>query len=527
MQNQSFLLYDIFSNNVLKNPNKIAIIFNNIKITYNEVKRRADKLANWFTLNGYRKGDITVVHLPNSPDFLIAHLAISKLGGIISTMHMPYARADIKNALEEIKPAFIITESRYKNTDLIKLFEELSNEIGISPRLIFRSEEDIPGHTTLERIYKDSNITNDAPQQNELYDYDSMGLFFTSGTDGHPKACLHTYDTLIKNAVQVVNDSGLNSNSVMLSGSPFTHLFGILSLHSSIIAGCTQIMEPYFNPEKFLDLISKCGVTHLYLVPTEIVDLLNVIKKTNRIPNTVEEVRTGGMFVTENIVYETQKYIGNIIPHWGMTELGAGIYNLRTYPAIIKSQTIGKPIPDTDAIILNSDGKVAAVNEIGEILYRGYNLFKYYYHNEIKTKESYIEINGNKWFKTGDSGYKDENGYIHFAGRNKEIIDRGGMKINAIELENILSSYEKIIECAVVPLKHERLGEIACLVCTASDANMTLEEIRKFLEVKGVSKYKWPEKLLIIEEMPKTPTGKISKGALRELAANYKELENK
>ncbi len=202
-------------------------------------------------------------------------------------------------------------------------------------------------------------------------------------------------------------------------------------------------MEPYFNPEKFLDLISKCGVTHLYLVPTEIVDLLNVIKKTNRIPNTVEEVRTGGMFVTENIVYETQKYIGNIIPHWGMTELGAGIYNLRTYPAIIKSQTIGKPIPDTDAIILNSDGKVAAVNEIGEILYRGYNLFKYYYHNEIKTKESYIEINGNKWFKTGDSGYKDENGYIHFAGRNKEIIDRGGMKINAIELENILSSYEK------------------------------------------------------------------------------------
>lgn len=165
MQNQSFLLYDIFSNNVLKNPNKIAIIFNNIKITYNEVKRRADKLANWFTLNGYRKGDITVVHLPNSPDFLIAHLAISKLGGIISTMHMPYARADIKNALEEIKPAFIITESRYKNTDLIKLFEELSNEIGISPRLIFRSEEDIPSHTTLERIYKDSNITNDAPQQ--------------------------------------------------------------------------------------------------------------------------------------------------------------------------------------------------------------------------------------------------------------------------------------------------------------------------------------------------------------------------
>ncbi|WP_061951498.1 hypothetical protein [Acidiplasma cupricumulans] len=79
----------------------------------------------------------------------------------------------------------------------------------------------------------------------------------------------------------------------------------------------------------------------------------------------------------------------------------------------------------------------------------------------------------------------------------------------------------------MVPLKHERLGEIACLVCTASDANMTLEEIRKFLEVKGVSKYKWPEKLLIIEEMPKTPTGKISKGALRELAANYKELENK
>ena len=138
-----------------------------------------------------------------------------------------------------------------------------------------------------------------------------------------------------------------------------------------------------------------------------------------------------------------------------------------------------------------------------------------------------MQINDKKWFKTGDSGFIDEDGYIHFIGRKKEIIDRGGMKINAIELENILSSHEKIKECAVVPLKHERLGEIVCLICTINNANITIDEIRNFLEEMGVSKYKWPEKLIILDQMPKTSTGKISKGALRELASNYSELENK
>ena len=527
MKNQNFLLYDIFSDNVRKNPEKIAIIFNGNKITYSEIKNNVDKLADWLELNGYKKGDIAIVHLSNQPDFMMCHLAISKLGGVISTMHMPYRKADIKKALKEVKPSIVISEVEYKDIKLIQLFKELFKEIGISPKLIFSTENELSDYPTLKKIYKNSVDYNKTSIKTSVYDSDNMGLFFTSGTDGNPKACMHTYNTLIKNAVQVVNDSNLNSDSVMLSGSPFTHLFGILSFHSSIIAGCTQVIEPYFNPQKFLELIIKYGVTHLYLVPTEISDLLSIIKKTNKIPNTVEEIRTGGMFVTENIVYETQKYIGNIIPHWGMTELGAGIYDLRTYPAIIKSQTIGKPLPDTDVLILNEDGNIASINETGEILYTGYNLFRYYYNNEVKTEESYIEINGKKWFKTGDSGFIDENGYIHFIGRKKEIIDRGGMKINAIELENILSSHEKIRECAVVPLKHERLGEIACLVCTTNDANITLDEIRNFLEEMDVSKYKWPEKLIVLEEMPKTPTGKISKGVLRELASNYKELENK
>lgn len=524
MKNQNFLLYDIFSDNARKNPDKIAIIFNGNEITYRNIKNNVDKLADWLQLNGYKKGDIAIVHLLNQPDFMISHLAISKLGGIISTMHMPYRKADIKNALREVKPSIIISEAKYKGINFIQLFEEIFKEIEISSNLILSAEDELSDYTTLKKIYGDNESNY---YKTSVYDSDNMGLFFTSGTDGNPKACMHTYNTLIKNAIQVVNDSNLNNDSVMLSGSPFTHLFGILSLHCSIIAGCTQVLEPNFNPQKFLELIIKYKITHLYLVPTEISDLLSIIIKTNTIPNTVEEIRTAGMFVTENIVYEAQKYIGNIVPHWGMTELGAGIYNLRTYPAVIKSQTIGKPVPDTDVLIIKDDGNIASINETGEILYAGYNLFRYYYNNEVKTKDSYMEINDKKWFKTGDSGFIDEDGYIHFIGRKKEIIDRGGMKINAIELENILSSHEKIKECAVVPLKHERLGEIVCLICTINNANITIDEIRNFLEEMGVSKYKWPEKLIILDQMPKTSTGKISKGALRELASNYSELENK
>jgi cyclohexanecarboxylate-CoA ligase len=460
-------------------PEASAVIVQDYVLSWRALQDHVLRVAEGLRKRGVVRGDVVAVQLPNSVEFIIAFLAITRLGAVMSTLHMPYRAAEVAalTAHSAAKAAFCTPQAKEWFPSSLQL-------------------------VSVAELQKNEPLAADYPEPDPR---DPFLLLYTSGTTAAPKGVVHPYRTMLGNARLGVAEHKLFSTDRILSPAPFSHLYGLYSLHCAFCAGACTVVLPAFKPEDLSVVVEKQKPTALWTAPAHVAACRAAGLFDKHDWSSLKLAIVSGSMAPPQLMTDlAAKLPGCAVTQlWGMTELQAGLYTRPDDPFEMSATTAGRPSPGTEA----------RVSEEGELQVRGPLMFSGYYKNE---EANHAAFTGDGWFRTGDLA-EARGEYFAITGRSKDIINRGGVKFNPADVEMLLDSHPKLMQSAIVPMPDPVLGERACAFITLRNPKdpVSLDEVVNYLLEKNIAKNKVPERLVIIPEMPLTPTRKIIKGRLR------------
>src|SRR5438067_1406219 len=444
-------------------PEAPAVISPAGRLTWRALHDRVLHVAQGLHDNGIVAGDVVAVQLPNVPEFLLVHLALARLGAVMCTVHMPYRGAEIEAILAHSGAKLFFT-SAYPFTKL-------------------EAAAPLPAE-------------HPAPDAR-----DAFLLLYTSGTTASPKAVPHPYRTLLGNSRMGSREHRLTERSRILCAAPLSHLYGLYSLHCAWALGACTVLLPTYKPDELAQLVERERPTALWAGPAHMAACRNAGLFERHDWSSLVLAIVSGSIPPAPLMRELAARLPGcaVTQLWGMTELQAGLYTRPGDPPELSAITAGRPSPGTEL-------RIAAD---GELQVRGPLAFSGYHRNEEATKAAFTS---DGWFRTGDHA-EARGGNYAITGRSKGIINRGGVKFNPADVEALLDAHPQIQQSAIVPMPDAVLGEKACAFITlrpGCDAP-SLDELVNYLVAKEIAKNKLPERLVVIPEMPLTPTRKIIK----------------
>jgi acyl-CoA synthetase (AMP-forming)/AMP-acid ligase II len=448
-------------------PDQPAVVSSRDLITWKRLQERVLRVAQGLRQKGVGQGDVVAVQLPNVPELIIAHLAVNRLGAVLCTLHMPYRGAEIEAILGHSGARLFLN----------------------SPSLVAGLEK----NPLLEDIYPLPDAR------------DPFLLLYTSGTTASPKGVPHAYRSMLGNSRLGAAEHRLDEKSRVLSAAPLSHLYGLYSLHCAWAVGACTVLLPAFKPADLALTVEKERPTALWTAPAHVAACraAGLFDKHDWSSLRLAIV-SGSMAPPELIRFFASKLPRCAVTQlWGMTELQAGLYSRPGDPLEVSATSAGRPSPGTEI----------RISPEGELQVRGPLLFSAYLNNEEANTAAFTP---DGWFRSGDlAEFHGKN--IAITGRTKDVINRGGVKFNPADVELLLDAHPRILQSAVVPMPDPILGEKACVFVVLKDeaSSLTLDEILPYLLDKNIAKNKLPERLVVVPEMPLTPTRKIIKGQLR------------
>lgn len=487
------------------NPDREAIYDRTRRLTYRELEEESEHLANILAEQGIQKGDRVGICLPNWHETIIVLFAVTKVGGII----VPF---NPKNRLYEIQQ--IIQDCGPK---LCFVSEEFELQVGLeaivsSVEKIISVRFEKEGMTSLTELLK----LSPPPRKQAEIDpkNDEFCILYTSGSTGLPKGVMVTHQNVTQGSWTVATELKCSSEDVYLISIPLFNIFGLSScLMAAIHKQSRMVFQDKYSPRGALSIIEEEKVTIRHAVPAMFIMELNIPEFSSFDLSSLRAGLIGGAPVhTETLIDIREKMKMDICPGYGLTEVGA-ISQAQcpdTESRILG--TMGKVLPGIQVKIVNDEREPVPFGEVGEISCKGFGIIKGYYKQPELTKQTQDK---DGWFYTGDLGTLDEEGYLRFVSRKKELIIRGGSNIYPSEIENILHQHPKVFEAAVIGIPDAVMGESVCAVIRLKDDRVASpEEIQEFLQGK-LAKYKIPTQILFIEEFPVTGSGKIQKVKLK------------
>src|SRR5688572_6835413 len=446
-------------------------------LTWAQLQEAVLSTAHGLAGRGVRRGDVVALQLPNSPEFVISYLAVCRLGAVLCPLHMPYRGAEVE-AL-----------TRHGGARLAICLPDRKELFGGNAI----SFPDIPRQKALEPAHPFPEAA------------DAFLLLYTSGTTAAPKGVPHPYRIMLANARLGAPEHGLDSRDRVLSAAPFSHLYGLYSLHCAWAVGACTVLLPAFKPDDLSSLIQELKPTALWTAPAHMAACRAAGLLDRHDWSSLKlAIVSGSSAPPELMRFLQDKLAGCAVTQlWGMTELQAGLYTRPGNAPAVSALSCGRPSPGTEV-------RLSAENEVQV---RGVPVFAGYFENDEANRQAFT---ADGWFRSGDLGEADGAGNIAITGRTKDVINRGGVKFNPAEVEMLLDAHPKILQSAIVPMPDAILGEKACVfVALRSPGDLTLQEIVDYLLEKKIAKNKLPEKLVVVAEMPLTPTRKVIKGKLK------------
>ncbi|WP_282045211.1 class I adenylate-forming enzyme family protein [Roseibium album] len=486
--------------------------------SYGELAGEVRSAASGLQALGLSKGDVVAVQLPNLEAFVVTFLAVAACGGIVQTLHMPYRRAELSHLLEHSGARFAVGLSAFKDLSPAGEMLECAQALTTLEQVISVGEP-IEGAVSLSTLSSSGAIAGDTEELPDLTRDDPFLLLYTSGTTASPKGVPHSYRGFLGNASNAASELAILQNETLLSVAPYTHLYGLFVMHLCLATGATQALLPSFSPDGFLPALDHMKPNGIFAAPAHFAPFCGrgLIKPEHLAP--ARFVCLSGSTVPADLARQVDGLMSNgtVIQLWGMSELQAGAFGRPGDPEEKRLTTAGRASANTLLRAVDMEGQVLEPGAEGELQVKGPSVFGGYLANPSETKAAFT-VDG--WFRTGDLAIVDNDGYLTLTGRVKEVINRGGVKYNPADVEAIISTLEAVEACAIVPYPDAILGEKACLcVQVREGASMSLEETNALLLENGIAKYKWPERLELVEAMPLTPTRKIMRGKLKQLIA--------
>lgn len=501
-------------------PDKEALIDVKTRLTWSQFRTMVDRLALNFLELGIKRDDLVVAQIPNCVEAVITEFALARIGACVVPLAMQWREHELDYVLGQTEAPAAIVRNEYQGFNHAAMMKRLQSKHSGLEHVIAIGGDSPEAGVSFEKMWGNSlegKYAVDYLDENFRIDAnDVLTLCYTSGTEADPKGCPRTHNhwkcfersAFLHHLTENVHDK-------VVMALPWINLFaqsvGILSM---IMVGGTLILLDGFNPAVMAQTIAREKATIYAGVPAMHVALLRYPELDGYDLSSLRVVASGGAPCPTPVIEEMMSTFGCLVwngfgsneGHLNVTEVGL--------PPELVSTTIGLPQLYSQTKIVDLNNNVVGPGKVGEFCQKSPFIIAGYYKRP--------DLNKAKWDKdgfyhTGDACYLDENGFYHFSTRLKDIIIRGGMNISAEEVESILYRSPKVVNAAVVGMPDQILGERCCAYVEVKPGEtLSLEEVQAFMEENNVAKYKWPERVEIIKQLPRTPTGKVLKYVLRE-----------
>ncbi|WP_207537893.1 class I adenylate-forming enzyme family protein [Sabulicella rubraurantiaca] len=505
-------LHDLLKAAAARAPEKIAITDGERSLSYAALRDAVDRMAARYRELGIGLDDVVAIQLPNWLEFAPAFFALERVGAVAVTVSTDFRARELEYILRFSEAKGFVTCGAYRGFDHLAMALDLQGKLpGLSLLGSFRAEPRA-GVTALDSVMREEGPPEGFAPHRQPADA-VMRMAFTSGTTGNPKGVMHSHETTLPAARILNGDLGLGAEDRMMIWLPLGLNWGYLTLVQSIMAGATAVLLERFSAAPALSLLASERCTYVPTAPASLTAVLALPQMHEADLSALRLVVSGGASAPVETIRAWRKAApGHFLELYGMLEDGFHTYTRPGDDPEEVAGSVGRVASHMGLRLLDPKGRDVPAGSEGEICAEGPSVHLGYHANPKANEESFTE---DGWFRTGDLGFIDGRGNLRISGRVKEMINRGGKKFFPREVEEVLYTHPAILFCAIVGLPDARLGERACLCLVPRDGHAapTLEEVIAFLG-DGFATYKLPERLVVMRELPFTPTGKIQRHKL-------------
>jgi len=504
-----------------KSGSKTALISGDRELSYEQFADRTVRLANALRDRGVAKGDRVAYLGENHPSFLETLFACGTLGAIFVPLNTRLAPPEIQFQLQDCGAGVLVhagslggLAARGADGTAVATLVAVADDAGSNPAV---KSGPTGGPAPVEDFEDLVASGSDQPVDEAVTLDDGAMILYTSGTTGRPKGALLTHGNVTWNCINVIVDFDFSSQDVALMISPMFHVASLdMGVLPTLLKGGTVVLEPKFDPGRTLELIERHRATTISGVPTTYQMLAEHPAWAAADLSSLNKLTCGGSAVPMRVLEDYEARGLRFSNGYGMTETAPGATTLPAARSRDKAGSAGLPQFFTDVRIAGLDGSTAAPGTVGEIQIKGPNVIPEYWHRPDATAESYAD---GGWFKSGDMGYKDDDGFVFVSDRIKDMIISGGENIYPAEVEQAITELESVGSVAVIGVPDEKWGEVPrAVVLLREGAQLTEEQLRRYLEGR-LARYKIPKSVIFVDEMPRTASGKIRKADLRKLSS--------
>ncbi|PCD01184.1 long-chain fatty acid--CoA ligase [Halopseudomonas pelagia] len=522
-------LYSNLTVSALRYPDHPAIIYYGSTLTYRELDQQAQALAGYLQQAGVKAGDRVLLYMQNSPQFVIGFYAILRANAVVIPVNPMNRKAELEYLLEDTE-----AEVALCGLELLDNIAPLVGQRGLREVITSAYSEYVREPTSIdlpEAVKLPASIpalpgvtdwqktlaANHAPGPLTAGPDDLCVIPYSSGTTGNPKGCVHTHRSVMATTVYCSVWGNAQHNSVQLVSVPMFHVTGMqVCMNSSIFIGGTQVVMTRWDRKVAAQLIENHGITSWRNISTMVVDLLSDPDIDQYNITSLKAIGGGGAAMPLAVAEKLRLKTGlEYAEGYGLSETISATH-MNPYHAP-KPQCLGIPIIGVDSRVINLDTLEEVGPDVtGEIVVQGEQLFQGYWKRPEATEEAFVELQGKRFFRTGDLGHYDEEGYFFLVDRVKRMINAAGFKVWPAEVESLLYGHPAVQEVCVISAPDTRRGETTkAVIVLAAGQQATEEEIINWCQA-NMSAYKCPKQVTFTDALPKSPTGKILWRTLQE-----------
>jgi acyl-CoA synthetase (AMP-forming)/AMP-acid ligase II len=483
-----------------------------LQLTHRDLLELVERAAAWLSGNGIRPGDVICWQTPNWWEAHLLGLAVWHVGAVSAPIAPFYREHELRQVIEEVRPAAVISAESFRGFAHAEAFDDLLAENGLNeiPRILLRGSRF--GWTPFDEVVwhprrlPSANVGADEP----------CLVLFTSGTTSRAKAAVHSSRTLLAETRQLADAWGLSWEDVGYMAAPLQHITGLLNAMTiPLLVGACAVLAERWEPGQAVQDIMTHRVTYSAGATVFLQELTDAARDARlRLP--LKMFACGGASVPRAVMERSEEQGIPAARVYGMTELPTVTVMSPADPFDLRATTDGAVAPGVEVRVLGDDSHSLSTGCAGELAVRGPERMLGY----LEPAENRSALDEDGWFRTGDIGVLDDHGFLTITGRIKDVINRGGEKFSARDIEDLLASHPSVRQAAVVPGPDARFGEVpVAFVVLHGDRQSSVGELAAHLHTAGLARQKSPTAWHFVDALPMTPSGKVKKFELAATAA--------